>query len=343
MSSKGEAKQGSKITYKSSGVDVEKADSLVEWMKSSEGQGSQHKERLVSGIGGFAALFDGSFPQMQKPLLVSSTDGIGTKLLMGLASKKTKMLAQDLVAMCVNDLLCTGAQPLFFLDYFATSNLEEEALKDFITCLKKSCYDSGVALIGGETAEVPGLYSKGHFDAAGFSVGVVDQEKAWSSQKVSEGDVVLALASSGFHSNGYSLLRKIFGEDGGDFADQLMEPTRLYWPFLKEIYSSHLYEKISVAAHITGGGMDNVARILPEGLGVELESWEWTDLIKESQKRSGLNQEEMLKTFNCGLGFILIVKKEFADEICQKMNKIYADIFVSKGKVVKTERKWRLI
>lgn len=330
-----------KLTYKSSGVDVEKADALVDWMKSEKDPShAAHADRLVSGIGGFAALFRGSFKEMSDPLLVSSTDGIGTKLLMGLASGHTKGLAQDLVGMCVNDLLCTGAEPLFFLDYFATSKLDEEKLKEFITTLKNACAESGAALIGGETAELPGLYSKGHFDAAGFSVGVVDKDKAWSASKVQEGDVFLGLASSGFHSNGYSLLRKIFGENGGEFSKELMEPTKLYWPLIKKIKDRGLDTEVRSCAHITGGGMDNLSRVLPLGLGVQIKKWEMPKIFKTAQTKAELEMSEMYKTFNCGIGFGMIVSKETSEQIIQLIEETEGQSLVTSGVVNKSEKSW---
>ncbi|MGH1468278.1 MAG: phosphoribosylformylglycinamidine cyclo-ligase [Bdellovibrionales bacterium] len=334
-----------KLTYKSSGVDVEKADKVVEWMKTSNSSStSPHKDRLVSGIGGFAALFKGGFADMKEPLLVSSTDGIGTKLLMGLASGKTKGLAQDLVGMCVNDLLCTGAEPLFFLDYFATSNLKEDQLKEFFATLKEACTESGAALIGGETAELPGLYSDGHFDAAGFSVGVVDQEKAWTVNKVKDGDLAVAVSSSGFHSNGYSLLRKIFGENGGDYAQELMEPTKLYWPLVKALKENGLFDSVRVAAHITGGGMDNISRVVPEGFGVELQKWEWKDRYKVAMEKANLTENEMYKTFNCGIGFLMIVDKDKIDEVSGVVKSVQGMELVTSGKVcaVKSDQKWEI-
>ncbi len=325
-----------KLTYKSSGVDVEKADKVVEWMKTSKSsEEAPHQERLVSGIGGFAALFKGGFSDMKEPLLVSSTDGIGTKLLMGLASGKTKGLAQDLVGMCVNDLLCTGAEPLFFLDYFATSSLDEAQLKEFFTTLKEACSKSGAALIGGETAELPGLYKKGHFDAAGFSVGVVDQDKAWTVDDVKEGDLVLGISSSGFHSNGYSLLRKIFGEDGGDFSSELMEPTKLYWPLVKALKNTGLSSAVRVCAHITGGGMDNISRVLPEGLMIELKDWDWKEIYKVAQEKSKQTKNEMHKTFNCGIGFLMVVDPLKMTELKTLISEVSEMEIVTTGEVHK--------
>jgi phosphoribosylformylglycinamidine cyclo-ligase len=239
--------------------------------------------------------------------------------------------------MCVNDLLCTGAEPLFFLDYFATANLDPEQLKEFFTTLKEACAVSGAALIGGETAELPGLYHEGHFDAAGFSVGVVDQEKAWSVEKVKEGDAVLAISSSGFHSNGYSLLRKIFGEDGGNFVTELMEPTKLYWPLVKAFKESGLFDSVRVAAHITGGGMDNISRVVPDGLKVNLNDWEWKSIYKVAQVKSNLETDEMLKTFNCGIGFLLVVDSNKISELKSVISKVHSMDVVTEGVVGKSD------
>jgi phosphoribosylformylglycinamidine cyclo-ligase len=337
----GEASASEKLTYKSSGVDVEKADALVDWMKSEKDPShAAHADRLVSGIGGFAALFRGDFKNMSDPLLVSSTDGIGTKLLMGLESGLTKGLAQDLVGMCVNDLLCTGAEPLFFLDYFATSKLDEVQLKEFITTLKNACAESGAALIGGETAELPGLYNKGHFDAAGFSVGVVDKDKAWSANKVKDGDVFLGLASSGFHSNGYSLLRKIFGEDGGDHAKALMEPTKLYWTLIKKIKDQGLDAEVRSCAHITGGGMDNLSRVLPKDLGVKIKTWEFPQIFKDAMSKGDLDKSEMFKTFNCGIGFGMVVSPDSKDKIIKLIEETPGQSLVTTGLVHKSDSSW---
>jgi len=336
-----EAAASEKLTYKSSGVDVEKADALVDWMKSEEDPSHKaHADRLVSGIGGFAALFRGSFKEMADPLLVSSTDGIGTKLLMGLESGYTKGLAQDLVGMCVNDLLCTGAEPLFFLDYFASSKLDEEKLKEFITTLKSACAESGAALIGGETAELPGLYKKGHFDAAGFSVGVVDKDKAWSTNKVKDGDVFLGLASSGFHSNGYSLLRKIFGEDGGDHAKKLMEPTKLYWPLVKKIKETGLDLEVRSCAHITGGGMDNLSRVLPKGLGIKIKKWDMPEIFNTAKDKANLEMSEMFKTFNCGIGFGMVISKNSKDKIIKMIEDTPGQSLVTTGLVCSSDKPW---
>jgi phosphoribosylformylglycinamidine cyclo-ligase len=319
-----------KISYKDSGVDVEKADQTVEWMKEhlAKSEDQPHKSSVVSGIGGFSALFAPNFSELEEPVLVSATDGIGTKLLMGLESGLTEGLAQDLVAMCANDLVCVGAEPLFFLDYFASSNLDYDFLKVFFSRLKKACAESNMALIGGETAELPGLYSKGHFDAAGFSVGVVDKKAIWGPHKVESGDRLILVGSSGFHSNGYSLLRKLFGEDGGEFKEELMKPTVLYWSLIKRLKE---LSGIKACAHITGGGMDNLLRVLPKGSQAKIKDWQWTDIVCEASKRSSLSKEDMLKTFNCGVGLILVVSKNDFETVKSMIEPDYS--LVSEGAI----------
>ncbi len=305
------------IDYKSSGVDVEAGDALVDWLKESGAhQRSPHADRLVSGIGGFAALFRVGFPEMKKPCLVSSTDGVGTKIKLAAQFKMYEGVGQDLVAMCVNDLVCAGAQPLFFLDYYATGKLELEAAKSFLTGVRKACHESGAALIGGETAEMPGVYHGNDFDAAGFAVGIVDEEKALGSHRVSVGDRVIGVSSSGFHSNGYSLLRALFEDEiaGGDeeWKAKLMTPTHLYANLVLELARAG---QVQAVANITGGGMENIPRVMPKGTELPLIDWAWPDDFITVQDRSGLSRDEMLKTLNCGIGLALIVKPEHATAV----------------------------
>jgi phosphoribosylformylglycinamidine cyclo-ligase len=298
------------LNYKSAGVDVEAGDALVDWLKESASrETSPHADRLVSGIGGFAALFRVGFPEMKKPCLVSSTDGVGTKIKLAAQFKMYEGVGQDLVAMCVNDLVCAGAQPLFFLDYYATGRLDLEAAKSFLTGVRRACHESGAALIGGETAEMPGVYHGDDFDAAGFSVGIVDEEKALGSHRVSVGDRVIGVSASGFHSNGFSLLRKVFEDEiaSGDkpLIERLMTPTHLYASFVLELCRKDL---LRACANITGGGMENIPRVMPKGTVLPLIDWAWPDDFLTVQDRSGLSREEMLKTLNCGIGLALIVK-----------------------------------
>ncbi len=302
----------SKFSYRDAGVDVEAGDSLVDWLVESDdaapvgsAQKTPRADQVVSGIGGFAAVFRAQFSHMKKPCLVAATDGIGTKILLAAEAKRYSEVAQDLVAMCVNDLVCSGAEPLFFLDYYATSKLEPQAAKEFLSGVRTACNSVNCALIGGETAEMPGVYKPGDFDAAGFSVGVVDEDEMLGPKKVSIGDHVIGISSSGFHSNGFSLLRKLFENDLSKWLDTLLTPTALYVNLVLEISK---VKRLNAAAHITGGGMENLPRVLPAGTEVKLLDWAWPDAFLEVQDRSHLSREEMLKTLNCGVGMALVCK-----------------------------------
>ncbi|MCB0410978.1 MAG: phosphoribosylformylglycinamidine cyclo-ligase [Bdellovibrionales bacterium] len=312
------------INYKQSGVDVEAGDHLVDWLKKHSPERWPHQERLVSGIGGFAGLFKAQFPGMQDPCLVACTDGVGTKIKLAAQYKSYGSVAQDLVAMCVNDLICCGAQPLFFLDYFATGRLVLENAQEFLAGLQKACLESELLLLGGETAEMPDVYSEGDFDCAGFSVGIVDRPRAWGLEKVKVGDRLLALPSSGCHSNGYSLLRKIFVKDLDQWAKELLIPTALYVKPLKVVRE---VVEIHAVAHITGGGMDNLPRILPNDTKAVLRPWKWPEVFKEVQKRSGMSDLEMLKTLNCGVGMVLVLPEEQVAKARKELEKVSVSSF----------------
>lgn len=295
------------INYKAAGVDVEAGDQLVEWLKDSAPQNSPHKDKLISGIGGFAAVFRLKFPEMKRPCLVSSTDGIGTKVKLATHFQKYDTVGQDLVAMCVNDLVCCGAEPLFFLDYYASGKLQLDAAKEFLQGVRSACHESGCALIGGETAEMPGVYRDGDFDAAGFSVGIVDEEKILGPQRVQLGDRVIGISSSGFHSNGYSLIRKVFADDLENWRDLLLTPTHLYARFVLKLAREG---RLRAVANITGGGMENIPRVMPKGTCLPLIDWSWPEHFKIVQDRTGMSREEMLKTLNCGIGLVLIAHSD---------------------------------
>ena len=292
------------IDYRSAGVNIEAGDQLVDWLKSQESSNSPHRDRIVSGIGGFAALFNAQFPEMKEPCLVACTDGVGTKVKLATQFGAERAVAQDMVAMCVNDLVCSGAKPLFFLDYYACGALELERAKEFLAGVKEACDQSLCALIGGETAEMPGVYAKGDFDCAGFAVGVVDRHRQLGALKVQVGDQLWAMPSSGFHSNGYSLLRRVFEKDLADWSEILLQPTKLY---VQDILKLCELDLLSACAHITGGGIDNLLRILPKGCSAELTPWVWPEPFKEVQRRAELSDEAMLKTLNCGIGMVLVV------------------------------------
>ncbi len=304
------------INYRSSGVDVEAGDKLVEWLQSTDSK-QIHSENIVGGIGGFASLFRLPLAGMKKPLLVSSTDGVGTKVKLASDFDKLEGVGQDLVAMCVNDLLTTGATPLFFLDYYATGKLDLNQAQAFLKGLKKACAEAKIALVGGETAEMPGIYAGKDFDCAGFSIGLVDEEAVLGSHRVKAGDKVIGISSSGFHSNGYSLLRKVFEKDVEKWIDQLMIPTHLYTDF-----SFAVRADVNALANITGSGSLNVPRVIPESLTWKMKAWEFPPNFLEVQKRTGMSSREMSTTLNCGIGFVAIVNPANSSKVVATAEKM---------------------
>ena len=304
------------MDYKSSGVDVEKADRLISWIKRAGIKQAGIEPAGPGRPGGGGPLLQGSdyasllpFParRYKAPVLAASADGVGTKLKLAAYFSDWRGIGQDLAAMCLNDLLCAGAKPLFFLDYYACGVLDLAQAKSFLKGLQKACAEAGCPLAGGETAELPGLYKSPDIDCAGFAAGVVERDKILGPHRVREGDEIIALSSSGFHSNGYSLLRQIYKtpEDLQSRRRDLMRPTRLYTflaPFLDKI------KGLRAMAHITGGGLDNISRIIPPGLKAELRPWKIPPLFLEARERAGLSWESLLKTFNCGLGMVIVLK-----------------------------------
>jgi phosphoribosylformylglycinamidine cyclo-ligase len=306
------------VDYKSAGVDVEAGDALVDWLQETSGP-QPHAEKIVSGIGGFASLFRVDFSQYKKPCLVTCTDGVGTKVKIAAEFERYEGIGQDLVAMCVNDLICTGGEPLLFLDYYATGKLDLRAAKGFLTGVRRACIESDCALVGGETAEMPGVYQAKDFDCAGFAVGVVDEEKALGAHRVRKGDILIGVSSSGFHSNGYSLLRKVFSEDLNQWADELLKPTALYVKLFKALQSA---VELNAVAHITGGGIENIPRVLPAELEWKQKKWDWPEPFREVQRRTKMTDDEMLKTLNCGIGLVLILEassRQMAVRIIESM------------------------
>ncbi len=297
--------KNSSLQYQSSGVDIKAGDSLVDWL-----QASQKKSHplVVDGIGGFASLTRLPLNLYQKPLLVSCTDGVGTKAILAAQYKKLEGLGQDLVAMNVNDLICTGGDPYFFLDYWASGKLDLNQTKIFLTSVREACEKSGCVLIGGETAEMPGLYRGNEFDCAGFATGLVDEDQVWGPHRVQPGSVLWAIESSGFHSNGYSLLRKVFENDMDQWAEKLLTPTALYVETVQKLKKAKV--QIQAAAHITGSGFENILRILPAQTSARLIPYKMPPLFQEVQKRSQMSDEEMYITLNCGVGFVLAVAPE---------------------------------
>jgi phosphoribosylformylglycinamidine cyclo-ligase len=307
------------ISYRDAGVDIEAGDALVEDIKPFAKR--TMRPEVLAGIGGFGSLFEVP-KKFKNPVLVSGTDGVGTKLKLAFQLNKHDTVGIDLVAMCVNDILVQGAEPLFFLDYFACGKLEVGAAAQVIKGIAAGCEQAGCALVGGETAEMPGMYPPGEYDLAGFSVGAVDKEAIIDGTTIAPGDVVLGLASSGAHSNGYSLVRKLIEVSGIDmdsdfhgrpFRDVVMEPTRIYVkPLLKLIDAL----PVKGMAHITGGGLtENIPRVLPEGVTAELQRGSWTipPLFGWMQEQGNIAEDEMLRTFNCGIGMTVIVAAEDAE------------------------------
>ncbi len=312
-----------KDLYKESGVDVEKGDALVDWLKDT-GSSSVHGGEVVSGIGGFAALYRPNFSGMKDPLLVSGTDGVGTKVLLAIEEKQLEGLGYDLVAMCVNDLYTVGGKPLFFLDYYATGVLDEEQFKSVLKGIRSALNQCETALMGGETAELPGLYEKGHFDLAGFVVGVVDGAKRLKPDMVKTGDVLIALESSGFHSNGYSLLRKwLKAKPERSHITYALNPTRIYHE-LPHIHRVMPEGSIHALANITGGGISgNLPRVLPEGVTAVIEK-RLVPISKEMKTifdAHGADFESVESVFNMGAGMIAAVAKDEAERFIDECAK----------------------
>ena len=309
----------SPISYKDAGVDIDAGDALVERIKPLAKK--TLREGVLNGIGGFGALFEVP-KKYQEPVLVSGTDGVGTKLKLAFAWNMHDTVGIDLVAMSVNDVLVQGAEPLFFLDYFACGKLDVDTAAAVVGGIARGCELSGCALIGGETAEMPGMYPAGEYDLAGFAVGVVEKSKILNGRNIAAGDVVLGLASSGAHSNGFSLVRKCIERaganapaqlDGKPFRQAVMEPTRLY---VKSVLAALAQHPIKALAHITGGGLlENIPRVLPAGLAAHLVrgSWPQTELFAWLQETAGIDDIEMNRTFNNGIGMVLIVPAEAAE------------------------------
>ena len=309
------------ITYAEAGVDIDAGNALIERIKPAAK--STARPGVMSGLGGFGALFDLKGAGFTDPVLVAATDGVGTKLRIAIDTGNVDSIGIDLVAMCVNDLVCQGAEPLFFLDYFATGKLELDSAARIIEGIAKGCADSGCALIGGETAEMPGMYHAGDFDLAGFSVGAMERGTELP-RDVKEGDVLLGLPSDGVHSNGYSLVRKIVERSGlgwgddcpwgeGDLGSALLTPTKLY---VKGAVAALRADAVSALAHITGGGLtENLPRVLPVGLAAEIDlnAWDLPPVFKWLAAEGGMAEAEMLKTFNAGIGMVAVVSADKVD------------------------------
>ena len=322
------------LTYADAGVDIDAGNTLIERIKPAAKR--TKRSGVMAGLGGFGALFDLKDAGYTDPILVAATDGVGTKLRIAIDTGNVGSIGIDLVAMCVNDLVCQGAEPLFFLDYFATGKLDLDSATQIIEGIAAGCEASGCALIGGETAEMPGMYEAGDFDLAGFAVGAMERGAALPAG-VKEGDVLLGLASDGVHSNGYSLVRKIVEVSGLAWSDKspfaeeslgeaLLAPTRLYVkPALAAVRSGGVH----ALAHITGGGLtENLPRVLPDGCGAEIDltSWALPPVFGWLSEVGGIAPSEMLKTFNAGIGMVLVVDPAKADDL--------ADLLAEQGETV---------
>lgn len=305
------------LDYKSAGVDIEAGNNLVEKIKPIAAK--TKRPGVMAGLGGFGSLFELPLEHYQNPVLVSGTDGVGTKLKLALELGKHDTIGIDLVAMCVNDIVVLGAEPLFFLDYYATGKLDVETAASVVSGIGKGCELSGAALVGGETAEMPGMYSNEDYDLAGFCVGIVEKNKIIDGTQVTEGTKLIGLSSSGPHSNGYSLIRKIIETNEVELSESvndvplgkaLLEPTRIY---VKSLLALQKQLPILAMAHITGGGItENLPRVLPAGLKatIDLRSWHQPPIFQWLQQQGQISQKDMLTTFNCGLGMILCVHEK---------------------------------
>jgi len=309
----------SELTYKGAGVDIDAGSALVDRIKPMVAE--TKIPGVLSGLGGFGGLFGLDTAGMTEPVLVSGTDGVGTKLKIAFGLGRHDTVGIDLVAMCVNDIVVTGARPLFFLDYFACGKLEVDDAAQVVQGIANGCKDAGCALIGGETAEMPGFYSPGEYDMAGFAVGIVDRPNMIDGSQVQAGDVVIGLGASGLHSNGFSLARKVFFEaaglsldsplegTGGTLGEVLLTPTRIY---VRQVLALIEQYDVRALAHITGGGLtENLPRVLPKGVSANIDTnaWQAPPVFERLQRLGGIAEEEMLRTFNMGIGMCVVMPK----------------------------------
>ena len=333
------SKQKKKINYQSAGVSIHRADKLIGSIKSKT---KKNDRNVISGIGGFSSLYKID-KKINDPVIVSGTDGVGTKLKIAKAMNNHKYIGQDLVAMCVNDVITSGAKPLFFLDYLATSKINHIVHSDVLRGINNACNKCNMTLIGGETAEMPGMYNAKDYDLAGFCVGIVSQKEIIQNKNIKEGNVILGLSSSGLHSNGYSLINKliekrrlllknVFGSM--PIGNYLIRPTKLYVSIVLELLKKI---KINGLAHITGGGItDNIPRVLPDNLSacINFNSLKIPKIFRYIQELSKINNKELLNTFNCGIGMAVIVDKKYLSE-AHRILKKYKTSYKIIGQVIK--------
>ena len=326
MTDSSKANPNPSLSYKDAGVDIDAGNALVERIKGVAKR--THRPEVMAGLGGFGALFE--LPKgYEEPVLISGTDGVGTKLRLAMDLNKHDTIGIDLVAMCVNDLIVAGAEPLFFLDYYATGKLNVDVAASVVEGIGAGCELSGCSLVGGETAEMPGMYEGEDYDLAGFCVGIAEKSKLIDGTKVQAGDKLIALASSGAHSNGYSLIRKVIEVSqvdlqqdcgGQSLADALMAPTRIYVKPLLELMKNH---EVKALSHITGGGfLENIPRVLPENAqaNIDLSSYQLPAVFQWLQEAGNIEAREMYRTFNCGVGMIICVSADIADQCVAALN-----------------------
>jgi len=325
-----------RITYKSAGVNIDKANALVGDYRRFAAM--TRIKGVVGGVGGFGGFFRPDFRKFKDPILVSSTDGIGTKLKLAFLADKHDTVGIDLVAMNANDILCSGAEGLFFLDYISTGKIRSYVLKDIVKGIAEGCREAGYALIGGETAEMPGMYNDGEYDLAGFGVGIVERSRIIDGSSIRKGDIVLGLESTGPHSNGYSLVRKVFSEKELKlYSKELLKPTRLY---CRSVLA--LKEKVDIKgiANITGGAFyDKIPRIIPKGMGIEIfkNSWSVPWIFSLIKKKANADDKEMYRTLNMGIGMVLILSSKEADKAIVLLSKFNLNSHVI-GRVVSGNR-----
>ena len=310
----------SSLTYKDSGVDITKGNQLIERIKPIAK--STFRPGVLAGLGGFGAMFEIPLDKYKNPVLISGTDGVGTKLKVAEMLNKHDTIGIDLVAMCVNDLIVQGAEPLFFLDYFATGSLNPDIATSVIEGIGEGCRQSGCSLIGGETAEMPGMYSGEDYDLAGFCVGIAEKSRIIDGSKVSEGDHIVALGSSGPHSNGYSLIRKVLekSKPTTEQLNSLIEPTRIY---VRSILSLLNTLPVHAISHITGGGLlENIPRVLPDHLAAKLDPASWTqpEIFQWLQDLGNIATSEMYRVLNCGVGMVVVISRESSNEAINHLN-----------------------
>lgn len=334
------------LTYRASGVDIDEGNRAVNLIKDKI-KGTYDKN-VIGDLGNFSGLYSlKDFINMGEPVLLSSTDGVGTKLKLAQMMDIHNTVGIDLVAMCVNDLICQGAKPLFFLDYIATGKLIPEKIDDIVSGIVEGCKMAECALIGGETAEMPGMYSEDDYDLAGFSVGIADKSKIISGQDVNSGDTLIGISSSGIHSNGYSFIRKIFLQEYKyeltdyiealemTLGEALLIPTKIYVKLVMDLIKKY---ELKAIAHITGGGViENIPRVIPNGLGIDIEknSWEKPAIFKMIEKFNAIDEVELHKSFNMGIGLAMVVDSDKAEEIVSYLNESEKQAYII-GKVVDT-------